>query len=166
MASRCHLLQDWSCFIYSRPYSLEESKETWDQVRKNTSTNIIDEPSSTVETNDFPILVPNSPNTYPIAWLIMWFLLQLKHNIHIEITTTNTHYSICMAYNTSLHVTSPFLGQYLRWSGGRITVPVWDWVTGLVVETSPSVRNPLVSTQTGSWYSGSDGSVLTLWHLS
>ena len=36
-----------------------------DQVRKNTSTNIIDEPS-TVETNDnFPILVPNSPTAEP-----------------------------------------------------------------------------------------------------
>ena len=37
-----------------------------DQVRKNTSTNIIDEPPTTVETNDdFPISVPNSPTAEP-----------------------------------------------------------------------------------------------------
>ena len=145
-----------------------------------------------------------------IMWSVTWFLLQVKHNIHIEITTINTHYSLCMAYNTvyySLHVTSPYLGQYFRWSGGHTTVPVWDRVIGLVVPTTGSAGTTscsssewvlkwerflltwpeavstafdlgasnactthpvawnLVSTQTG-WSSGSNSSVLTLWHWS
>ena len=65
MAPWCHLLQDWSCFIYSRPYRWEESEETF-RPSENTSTNIVDEPSTTVETNDdFPISVPNSPTAEP-----------------------------------------------------------------------------------------------------
>ena len=37
-----------------------------DQARKNTSTNVIDKPSTTVEMNDsFPISVPNSPTAEP-----------------------------------------------------------------------------------------------------
>ena len=41
----------------------------------------------------------------------------------------------------------------------------YDLGASNALESRPGVSNQLVSTQTG-WSSGSDGSVLSLWHLS
>ena len=65
MAPWCHLLQNCASFTVDLTNGRRVRRHL-DQVRKNTSTNIIDEPPTTVETNDdFPISVPNCATAKP-----------------------------------------------------------------------------------------------------